>query len=548
MITDEIQLLVSRALKTTAQKNDWKLPEKFSIAIERPRNEKFGDWSSNLALALSSQLNLPARDIAAEIKSSLDDHPYIEKTDIAGPGFLNIYLKSTWYQHLISLVLKASEKYGKTKVNKGNINIEFVSANPVGPLHIGHGRWAAVGDTLANILEATGYKVTREFYINDYGRQTNLFAESVIASANQQLGKEANWPEDGYKGNYVTTVSGTLIDEYGPSIVENFEVIKINSLGKALADIKNTLENFGVHFDVWFSETKLHQSNEIQEAIKTLELNGFVYKKDEALWFKSQSLGDEKDRVVIRSNGEPTYFASDIAYHADKLKRGFEKLINIWGADHHGYINRIKASIKALGYKNEVLEVLLGQLVRLVKSGKPVKMSKRSGEYITFDELLDEIGRDAVRYTFLTQSIDSNLDFDLDLVKERSAKNPVFYVQYAYARICNVFRFAEEQGIKYKTDLKYKAEKLNHQTEIKLLKEISRFEEVIQKSADNRTPHLLTIYAAELATAFHLFYTKCRIITEDKDLSISRLHLVECTRITLKNLLSLLSVSAPEKM
>jgi arginyl-tRNA synthetase len=494
-------------------------------------------------------------EIAEDVqKNIVDREGYLEKTEIAKPGFINLFFKDEWYFEVLRRIEKLDKKFGEIDAGAGQkVLLEYVSANPVGPLHIGHGRWAAVGDSLARTLRKAGFNVHTEFYVNNYGRQMNLFFASVEAAYGNLFGEKTELPEDGYKGSYIKDIACYLKDKYNvppEKIDANFIVIlRDKSFDLMLDSIKKSLEKMDVKFNFYFKEKeKLHDRNDVKKLLDLLEKNGQIYKKDGALWLNTSQYGDEKDRVVQRSNGEYTYFAADIAYHDNKLDRGFDKLINIWGADHHGYIARVKAAIAALGEDPSKLEVILGQLVNLFRDGKLVKMSKRTGELITLDELIEEVGVDAIRFTFLTKSTDTPLDFDINLVKEQSDKNPVFYVQYAHARISSIIRFAAEKGVVYKGAKDADFNLLKENAEIDLIKTLEEFEEIVEIVSKNLTPHLLTTYAQKLATAFHSFYTVSRVITDDEKLTQARLGLLNCTHITLRNVLELLGVSAPDKM
>jgi len=547
MIREQIRQIIKSAVSKTKMLEKVK---KFEFSIERPRHKKYGDWSTNAALIAAPLIKKNPMDIAQAIEKNIDDTKgFLDKVQIAPPGFINMFFKKDWYYQVIERIEDLDEKFGELDIGKGQkVLLEYVSANPVGPLHLGHGRWAAVGDTLANVLRKASYDLKTEFYVNNYGLQIEIFTASVKAAAMEKLGRKVQWPENAYRGKYIHSIAGSLLYHYGPEIIEQEDELRNKAYMTELEEIKATLKKAKVSFDNYFEESTLHENKNIEDIISSLLKKKEAYKKDEALWLNTSKHGDEKDRVLVRSNNESTYFAADIAYHQNKLERGFDKLINIWGADHHGYVARVRAAIIALGEDPKKLEIILGQLVNLKKGSKPVKMSKRTGELITLDDLIDEVGVDALRYTFLTKSTDTTLDFDIDLVKEQSDKNPVYYVQYAHARICSILKFAKEKRLKYKGVKDVNLKLLKEEGEIDLIKVLEEFEEIVEKIALNLTPHLLTTYANKLATSFHYFYSKIRVISEDNNLSQARLALLNTAHITLRNVLSLLGVSAPEKM
>lgn len=523
--------------------------------FEHPKDKTHGDWATNVAMVLASQAKLPPRKIADSIVKHLNDKQhFLSKVEIAGPGFINFYLSDKWFRGVLKEIKEKGEKFGHFDMGYGKkVLIEFVSANPVGPLHVGHGRWAAVGDTLANLITAAGCNVAREFYINDYGNQMRIFGDSVAARYAEFLGEEVDFPEDGYRGEYIKEIAQEIIEKEGNKYLalsppERSKLFKEIAYRQVLAHIKKVLLAMGVKFDVWFSETTLHDLGAIDEAISELRERGYVYKENGALWFRTTDFEDDKDRVLIRENGEPTYFAADIAYHKNKLNRDFDKLIDIWGADHHGYVKRVEAAIQALGYPKEKLEIIIGQLVNLWRGGELVRMSKRTGEMVTLEELLQEVGSDAARYFFLMRSTDTALDFDIELAKSQSSDNPVYYVQYAHARICNILKFAEEKGFSLPDIEDVNLNLLCEESELDLMRKLMEFEEVIEASVRKLIPFRLTKYAEETASLFHIFYTKCRVINEDTELSKARLILADCVRQVLNNVLNLMGISAPEKM
>ena len=526
------------------------LPE---IILEVPPQKEFGDYATNFAMQTARAAKANPRIIASAIVERLKA-PWLDRAVIAGPGFINFYLKSDWLYEMLQKILDAGKQYGNTTAGKGQrVQIEFVSANPTGPLHVGHGRGAAVGSALANLLKAAGYQVESEYYINDAGNQIDNLAASVNARYLELLGQPVTFPEDGYHGQDIVDTAQRLIAKNGRKYLElgaaeRLELFKEIALAEKLEALKEDLSAFNVHFDVWYSERTLHQSGAITETCKVLQENGNIYEKDGALWLKSTAYGDDKDRVVIRDNGIPTYLAADIAYHRDKFRRGFDKLINIWGADHHGYICRVKAASAALGYEAENLEVLILQMVSLFRNGELVKMSKRTGQSVTLSELMEEVGRDAARFFFIMRSIDSQLDFDLDLAKSRSNENPVYYIQYAHARIASIFRQVTEAGVNYDSKTPLNLSLLIEEAEVDLIKKLGEYPEEISSAANERAPHRLARYVHELASLFHTFYNQCRIIGVDKDLQLARLALVNAVRNCIGHSLNILGIEAPDKM
>lgn len=528
-----------------------RLPE---VALEVPPQKEFGDYATNFAMQSAKAAKANPRLIAQAIIDRLHE-PWLEKAQLAGPGFINFYLKSDILYEQLAGMLAAGDSFGYTNAGQGEkVQVEFVSANPTGPLHVGHGRGAAVGSALVNLLRAAGYQVEAEFYINDAGNQIDNLAASVNARYLELLGKPAAFPEDGYHGRDIIDTAQRIINKDGDKYLslpeaERLAEFKELALKEKLAALKEDLAQFGVTFDVWFSERTLHNSGAVKETCRLLQDNGTIYEKDGALWLKSTAYGDDKDRVVIRDNGVPTYLAADIAYHRDKFVRGFDRVINIWGADHHGYIPRVKAAIAAMGYNSEHLEVLILQMVSLYQNGELVKMSKRTGQGVTLGELIDEVGRDAARFFFIMRSTDSQLDFDLDLAKSHSNDNPVYYIQYAHARIASIFRQAAEAGLAIPASFaEVDLTVLTEQAEIDLIKKMGQFPEEVAEAARERAPHRIARYAHELAGLFHTFYNQCRIIGVDPELQAARLALVTAVRTTVKQSLAILGVAAPDKM
>ena len=524
-----------------------------AISLEVPPQKEFGDFATNIAMQ-SARIARRAPKMIAEAIVAQMDYPWLDRAEIAGAGFINFFLKHDVIYDTLKNILAAGADYGKAPLREEDtVQVEYVSANPTGPLHVGHGRGAAYGSALVNLLRAAGCNVQAEYYINDAGNQMNNLAASVNARYLQLLGREADIPENGYHGHDIIDTAQAIIDQDGDAYLnmpeeERLELFKDRAYVEKLKALKRDLAAFNVHFDNWFSERTLHP-DAIHGACDVLKQRGKLYEKDGALWLKSTDYGDDKDRVVIRDNGVPTYLAADIAYHKNKYDRGFGSLINIWGADHHGYVARVKAAMAALGYDPEKLEILLLQMVSLFRDGKPVKMSKRTGQAITLNELIEEVGADAARYFFIMRSLDTQLDFDLDLAKSHSNENPVYYIQYAHARIYSIYRQVQEAGDALDmnwADVQW--DKLKDEQELELIKKMAAFPEEIQRAARERAPHRIAHFAHELAGLFHTFYNHCRIIQEDKELEKARLALVTAVRITIANSLAILGVSAPEKM
>jgi len=525
-----------------------------AVILETPKDKAHGDYSTNMAMQLARVAKKAPRFIAEDIIANFDQSKAsIEKIEIAGPGFINFYMNNQYLTDLIPAIIEAKDRYGESDAGQNEkIQVEFVSANPTGSLHLGHARGAAVGDSLCNILEKAGYDVTREYYINDAGNQIHNLALSVETRYLQALGQEAEMPEDGYYGEDIIEIGKKIAEEHGERFVnedpkERLAFFREYGLKYEMDKLKKDLEEFRVSFDVWYSETSLYETGKVEQALHILRENGHIYEKDGATWFRSTTFGDDKDRVLIKNDGSYTYLTPDIAYHKDKLERGFDKLINIWGADHHGYIPRMKAAIQALGYDKDMLEVEIMQMVSLYKNGEKVKMSKRTGKAVTMRELMEEVGLDAVRYFFAMRSGDSHMDFDLDLAVSQSNDNPVYYAQYAHARICSILRQGEELGLTYEGELKL--EEISTEKEIELLKKLGEFPSAVAEAAQKRIPHRITNYIFDVASALHSFYNAEKVLDPDnKEKSEARLALMKATQITLKNALTLIGVSAPEQM
>ncbi|OZU88475.1 arginine--tRNA ligase [Virgibacillus indicus] len=527
------------------------LPE---IILEKPKDKSHGDFAANIAMQLARIAKKAPRQIAAEIVENLDQtKASIEKVEIAGPGFINFFMKTDFLGEVVPAILNARENYGKTDAGQQEkVQVEFVSVNPTGDLHLGHARGAAFGDVLCNILDASGYQVEREYYINDAGNQIDNLALSVEARYLQALGNNAEMPEDGYHGQDIMEIGKTLAAEFGDKWVntdreERLAFFKEYGLNYELGKIEKDLADFGVQFDNWFSERSLYKENKITNALKTLDEKGFIFEKDGATWFKTTEFDDDKDRVLIKQDGSYTYLTPDIAYHKNKLERGFDKIINVWGADHHGYIPRMRAAIQALGYSAEQFDVKIIQMVNLFEGGEKVRMSKRTGKAVALRELMEEVGIDAVRYFFVARSNDSQLDFDMDLARSESNENPVYYVQYAHARICTMLKQAEEKGFSVNKD--FDAGLLTAEKEVDLLKKLGEFPQTVTEAAQKHTPHKVTQYVFDLASLLHSFYNAEKVIDpENKEQTFARIALMKAVRITLANALRLIGVTAPEKM
>jgi len=550
-----IKKIIIEASKQAFNQKDLPVDEFAEIELEEPKSESHGDFSSNVAMKMASIQKLAPRKIAEAIIKNIDDKEgIIYKTEIAGPGFINFFISpSAWYP-VLKTIHTEDASYGASDTGKGKkIQVEFVSANPTGPLHVGHGRGAAVGDSLANILSFCGYEVQREYYVNDSGRQIRTLGRSVFLRYKELAGEAVDFPEDCYQGGYIHDLAkeiegikkGKLLDEDEEEAVAFCARFASDSI---LNGIRKDLEFFDVSFDEWFSEQSLYDSKKVDDVLRDLEERKILYKQDGALWFKTTEFGDEKDRVVVRNDGRTTYFASDIAYHMDKFKRGFHRVIDVWGADHHGYIQRIKAAVTVSGQDSDNFQVVLVQLVNLLRAGEPVAMSTRSGEFVTLKDVIDEVGKDAARFIFLTRNYESPLDFDLELAKQKTNDNPVYYVQYVHARISSIVRKAEESGVQINAWDDNAVAALTEPEEINLIKTLARYPEVVINSAISMGPHRITYYLMNLASCFHSYYNKHKVLTDDLVLTSGRLCLIIAVKIIIRNGLALLGVSAPEKM
>ncbi|WP_320040962.1 arginine--tRNA ligase [uncultured Desulfobacter sp.] len=530
--------------------------------VETPKHEGQGDFSTNFAMVSAKLQKMAPAKIAKSLVASMSDNghtplgPVLEKIEVAGPGFINFFLAPGAWHPVVDQVLSQDATFGSSDMGRGQrVQVEFVSANPTGPLHVGHGRGAAVGDAVGNILSFAGFDVQKEYYINDSGRQIRTLGTSVWLRLQQMQGKTIDFPEDCYQGGYIQDLARQVLDAQGKDFVDVDETQGIETCarfaaGEILAGIRSDLDDFGVRFDNWFSEQSLYDSGRVQAAIENFKEKDLIYEKDGALWFRTEKFGDEKDRVVVRNNGLTTYFASDIAYHDEKYGRGFDRVIDVWGADHHGYIKRIDAAVVATGRKSEQFDVILVQLVNLLRDGKPVQMSTRAGEFVTLKDIVGEVGKDAARFMFLSRSYDSGLEFDLELAKKKSADNPVYYVQYVHARITGILNKAKDEGLIDQTDFNVgvNLEQLVTEDELKLIKQVAGFREQVEKSAATLHPHVMFTYLTTLAAAFHAYYNHHKVIMEDKPLSLARLSLVLAVKKVIRNGLALLGVSAPERM
>jgi len=556
MMKDKIVELIEKAVNSCVEKKLLDAVNLPHIEVEVPANSDHGDYASNIAMILASGAKQNPRKIAQIIQENLaDQENIIDRTQIAGPGFLNIFLKDSIWRNTIQNIEEKKEYFGCSSLGNGKkVQVEFVSANPTGPLHIGHARGAVVGDVITNLLTAVGYAVDKEYYINDAGNQMNNLGKSVLLRYRELLGEKIEFPETCYRGEYIKDIAADVIKKEGNVYLKADEGKTISYLtdiaGQSiLKEIKDDLRDFGVTFDYYFSEKELYKNDGVVNLLESLRKKNFVYSDGETLWFKTTDFGDEKDRVVIRKNGEPTYFAADIAYHQNKFSRGYEMIIDIWGADHHGYMPRLWAGIQALGYAKEALKIILVQLVNLLRGGAPVAMSTRSGEFVTLREVLDEVGKDAARYNFLMRRSDSHLDFDLEIAKKQSNENPVFYVQYAHARICSIIRMAQQDhGIVLPLYNDINPALLNQPEEMALIKLMARYPEVIEGAAKSLEPHRVTFYLNDLASVFHGYYNKNKVISDNRELTAARLFLIKSISIVLGNALKILGVNAPEKM
>ncbi|HOB31168.1 MAG TPA: arginine--tRNA ligase [Bacillota bacterium] len=555
-VMEDILERISNAIQKAKETGDIPDYADAEIKIEIPKRPEWGDFSTGVAMVLAQQAQVEGRAVAGAIVRHLSlEGSWIQRVDIAGPGFINFFLNPAWLEEAMADIWKKGPLYGYTNYGQGEkVLVEFVSANPTGPLNVVNARAAAVGDCLASILTACGYETSREYYVNDAGRQVELLALSLEARYRQLLGQDAQVPEGGYRGEYIIDMARELVSEHGDSLLnmadeDRRQWLMDYAVSAIVEQQKQTLLKYGLKYDTWFSEKALRESGALEDLLRELDERGYVYEKDGALWFKSTQFGDDKDRVLVKSDGEMTYLVPDIAYHKNKLERGFEHLIDLLGPDHHGYVKRLKAGLMALGYPEDVLEVIIVQTVRLVRGQEVVKMSKRGGEFISMDDLLEEVGKDACRFFFLMRSPSSHLDFDLDIARLQSNENPVYYVQYAHARIASIHKQAKQEGvIEASGPNEVKFSLLNDASEIELMKILASFPEEIWDIGCAREPNRLITYLTNVASAFHSFYTRCRVLGEDKDLSSARLYLCRLCQIVIANGLRMAGISAPDSM
>ncbi len=548
----DIKEIIKGIIHDALQKLNYQF-DKEEIVLERTKQESHGDWATNVALQLASVAKKSPRQIAEEIRENLNyDNEIIENIEIAGPGFINFFLGWGYYRNAVIDIVEQADKFGSCNLgNNVKLQVEFVSANPTGPLNVVSARAAAIGDIMVNLYNTLGYQADREFYLNDAGRQIRLLGESVSNRYLALFNIDEPLPEDGYRGEYVKELAQEIVNQYGDKFVnlsqqERSQQLAKIALEKMIDAQKQIMEQYRVNFQTWFRESGLREQNAHIETLHILQEKGYTYEKDGAIWFRSRDFGDEKDRVLITREGEPTYFLVDIAYHRNKYQRGYQKLYDIWGPDHHGYIPRMKAALQALGYPKDSFNVEIVQQVNLLRSGQVIKMSKRAGQIIEMKEVIDEVGVDAARFFFVNRKCSSHLDFDIDLAKKQSDENPVYYVQYAHARISNVIKFATEQGVSLIENINLN--RLTQNEEKQLIKKLLQYPEVIISAAQSWEPHRLTNYLQELASTFHHFYHKHRVVTDDKELTHARLMLMQATKIVFANGLRILGISAPEYM
>jgi arginyl-tRNA synthetase len=552
---DKIKGIIESSVLRAHKSKELPSAEFPDIEVEVPKIASHGDFSTNIAMVAASVQKMPPRKIAEAILKHIEDPDHIlAKTEIAGPGFINFFISTGAWHPVLRKIHQEDVTYGASNLGQGKkIQVEFVSSNPTGPLHVGHGRGAAVGDSVANILRCCGYDVQKEYYINDSGRQINTLGQSVYLRYKALLGEEIQFPQECYQGDYIRDYAKDILDRKGKALLDQDEAQSILfcarfAARRIISEIRKDLSDFGVEFDNWFSEQSLYDTGKVSAVVEAFKDKHIIYEKEGALWFKTTDFGDEKDRVVVRQNGQTTYFASDIAYHMDKFARGFDRVIDVWGADHHGYIPRVTGAVEASGLSRDRFNVILVQLVNLLREGEPIAMSTRAGEFVTLNEVVKEVGRDAARFIFLTRHYDSPLDFDLELAKKKTNDNPVFYVQYVHARISSILRKGRERGMREFGWDKTAAEMLQEPEELQLIKTMGRYPEVVEDSAKYMEPHRITFYLMELASCFHAYYNKHRVLTDDPTLSKARLCLVLAVQKVIRNGLSLLGVSAPDKM
>ncbi|HEX2178323.1 MAG TPA: arginine--tRNA ligase [Actinomycetota bacterium] len=548
MITDHLTDLLEAGLDKLRASGALPADPRPAVELSRPARPEHGEFSTNLPLALARPARMPPRTLAAQLIAALPPSELVEQAEVAGPGFINFHLAAGWLSSTLTDIARAGAAYGRAKPQGERVQIEFVSANPTGPLHVGSGRNAAYGDSLARLMAAAGYEIETEYYVNDAGKQMERFSASLHARYLQALGRDAEVPEDGYRGEYLAELGRELASEFADSLAD--DPVRVGRIGteRMVESHRRTLTGFRVHFDSWLYESSLHESGKVKAGIDRLAAGGHTFEDEGAIWFRSSDLGAARDQVLVRSDGQTTtYLAADVAYLLDKVSRGFDRVLYVWGADHHGQVAGLQAVAKALELEQPV-EIMLQQLVNFISGGEAAKMSKRAGTIVTIDELLAEVGVDAARFTLVSRSIDSTIDFDLDLVKSESQENPVYYVQYQHARTCSILRNARDQGIELGPVDDADLTLLTHEAEAQLIRKLSEFPDMVAESARLRAPHRLTHYAQALASLFSAFYRDCRVLSDDAQLSRARLWLVDGTRQVLANTVELIGVSAPESM
>jgi arginyl-tRNA synthetase len=548
-----IKTIIHEALEKAQQAGDLELSTFPDIVVENPKDEKMGDFSTNVAMTMAKSERKNPKVIAECVARHLKNSD-LNLVEVAGPGFINLKMSNQFYLERMKNAVKQGEDFGQCDAGQGTkVMIEFVSANPTGPLHVGHGRGAAVGDALARILRKAGYDLSTEYYVNDVGNQMNFLGRSTWLRYRELLGETIEFPDDHYKGEYIKDIAREVIEQSGDEYLNKPEeeclpFFRRFSKDNILKGIEKDLSEFRVTFDNWFSEESLYEDNSVENAIAWLKDKGHIYEKDGAVWLKSSAFDDDKDRVIVKQSGEKTYFCSDIAYHQNKINRGFKKLVNLMGADHHGYVPRMEAVLEAMGYDKKIFKILLIQFVSLLRAGEKVSMSTRSGEFETLSDVVNEVGVDAARYYFLMRSSDTHLDFDLELAKTETPENPVFYIQYAHARICSIFRTAEESGIVWDRSADIDLSPLTEDEEYSIIRTVLAFPEMVEKSARAMEVHRISHYLLDLVSRFHGYYSRHRVITDDKALTLARLYLLDALRITIHNGFELMGISSPEKM
>ena len=548
-----IKQIIHDALEKAQQAGELELSSFPEIVVEKPKDEKMGDFSTNIGMTLAKSERKNPKTIAESVARHLKSGD-LSKVEVAGPGFINIKMSQEFFLKRLRNAVSQGENFGSSDSGQGTkVMIEFVSANPTGPLHVGHGRGAAVGDCLARIMKKAGYDLSTEYYINDVGNQMNFLGRSTWLRYRELKGEAIEFPEDHYRGDYIKDIAQEVIDQKGDEFLNKPEEECIPFFRRFAKDnilkgIEKDLSEFRVNFDNWFSEESLYEDKSVEKAVDWLKGQGHIYEKDGAVWLKSSAFDDDKDRVIVKQTGERTYFCSDIAYHQNKINRGFKKLINLMGADHHGYVPRMEAVLEAMGYDKKIFKILLVQFVSLLRAGEKVSMSTRSGEFETLADVVSEVGVDATRYFFLMRSSDTHLDFDLELAKKETPDNPVFYIQYAHARICSIFRAAEENGVIWDSSAGVDLAPLNEDEEFAIIQAILAFPEIVEKSARVLEVHRISHYLLDLVSRFHGYYSRHRVISDDKSLTQARLFLLDALRITIRNGFELMGISSPEKM